>query len=161
MSYAGLLAGYDPAPVRRGAALALGCTAAIGGAVAVGVFSGFTRIQSTYAAILLGWVIGLIVCRAGRDRRAAAGAVVLALAGSATASVIAVCIMAVRDGHVPAPIVATRFWHAIPLLPHVIGWFGFVCWALAALVSWQTVRRRGRKRSLASSPATPQLRAQR
>jgi hypothetical protein len=161
MSYPGLLAGYALPPVRRGAALALGCAVAVGGAVAVGVFSGFTRIQSAYAAILIGWVIGLIGCRAGRDRPAAAGAVVLALAGSAAASVIAVCIMAVRDGHVPASIVAMHFWHAIPLLPHVIGWFGFVCWALAALVSWQTVRRRGRHRSLASSPATLEQRAQR
>src|SRR5215470_11956837 len=154
MSYPGLLAGYAPPPVRRSAALALGCATAIGAAIAVGVFSGLTRIQSAYVAILIGWAIGLIVCRAGRDRAAAAGAVVLAVSGSAAASVIAVCIMAVRDGHVPASIVAPHFWHAIPLLPHVIGWFGFVCWALAALVSWQTVRRRGRSRSHARSIAT-------
>jgi hypothetical protein len=147
MSYPGLLAGDAPPPIRRGAALALGCAAAIGGALAVGMFSGFTSIQSTYVAILLGWIVGLVVCRGGRDYAAAAGAVVLALAGSVAASVIAVCIMAVRDGHIPASIVALHFWHAIPLLPHVIGWFGFVCWALAAYVSWRTVRRRGRGRS--------------
>ena len=161
MSYPGLLADHASPPSRLGTALALGFAVAIGGAIALGVFSGITRIQSAYAAILLGWVVALVVCRAGRGPLAAAGAGVLSLAGSAAASVIAVCISAVRIGHVPASIVAEHFWRAIPLLPHLIGWFGFVCWALATVVSWQTVRRRGRKRSRASSTATAAQQPQR
>jgi hypothetical protein len=156
MSYPGLMTEYAPPAARRGAGLALGLATAIGGAMSLGVFSGFTSIQSAYAAVLLGWIVGLAVSRAGRDRPAAATAVALALASSAAASVVAVCVSAVRDGHIPASIVARHFWHAIPLLPHVIGWFGFACWALAIVVSWQTVRGRGRKPSHARSAATPQ-----
>jgi len=72
MSYSGLLADYAPPASRRGPAVALGLATAIGGAIVVGVFSGLTSIQSTYAAILLGWVVGLVVCRAGSDHPAAA-----------------------------------------------------------------------------------------
>jgi hypothetical protein len=153
MSHPGLVADYAPPPARLGAGLAAGIAAAIGGALVVGVFSGVTGIQSAYAAILLGWIVGLAVSRAGRDQLAAVAAAVLSLAGSAAASVIAVCITAVKDGHVPASIVAAHFWRAIPLLPHVMGWFGFVCWSLATVVSWRTVRRRGRQRSRSGSPA--------
>lgn len=156
MSYPTLLAADHAMPsTRLGMALAMGVAAAIGAAVVVGVFSGVTGIQSAYAALLLGWIVGLSVSWAGRDRLAAAGATVLALAGSAAASVIAVCLTAVRDAHVPASIVAAHFWRAIPLLPHVIGWFGFVCWTLAAIVSWRTVRRRGRIRRPAGPTAAP------
>ena len=155
MSHPGGLADYAPPPARLGVGLAAGIAAALAGAVVVGVFSGVTRIQSAYAAILLGWIVGLAVSRAGRDPLATAGAAVLSLAGSGAASVIAVCITAVREGHVPASIVAAHFWRAIPLLPQVIGWFGFVCWALAIIVSCRTVRRgRGRDRSRAGSTAT-------
>lgn len=156
MSYPSLVAAdYAPPPGRMGAALTVGMAAAIGGAAVVGVFSGVTGFHSAYVAILLGWIVGLAVSRAGRDELAAAGAAVLALAGSPAASVIAVCIAAVKDGHIPASFMAAHFWRAVPLLPHVISWFGFVCWALAAVVSWRTVRRRGRMRSRAGSPAMP------
>lgn len=156
MSYSGILAeDYAQPRARVGAALAVGIAAAFGGAAVVGVFSGITGFQSAYAAILLGWIVGLAIGRAGRDTLVAGAATVLALAGSAAASVITVCIGAVRDGHVPAAIVAGHFWRAIPLLPHVTGWFGFACWALAAFVSWQTVRRHRHHRSHARSTATP------
>jgi len=136
-----------PPPARTGAALALGAAVAVGGALIVGVFSGMTSIQSAKVAILLGWLVGLVVSRAGPALDAAAGAGILSVAASAAASVIGVIIVIVRLGHVPLAIVLDHLPRVISLMPHVIGWFGFVCWALAAVFGWATVRSRGRKHS--------------
>jgi hypothetical protein len=91
-----VLAG-PPQPTSLGLQLALGATIAMGGAVVVGVFGGLTTIQSTYVAILLGWLVGLVIRRTGARYDAAAAAGLLSLAGSALASVISGVIIIVRQ----------------------------------------------------------------
>jgi hypothetical protein len=83
MSYPGLMADNACPPVRLGAGLAVGIAAGLGRAAVVGVSSGVTGFQSAYAAILLGWIVGLAVSPAGRKQLAAAAAAVLSLAGVA------------------------------------------------------------------------------
>jgi hypothetical protein len=147
--------GKSPAPpASLGSALGLGAAVALGGAVAVGVFSGLTNYQSTYVSILLGWLVGLVVSRAGGDTPVAAAAGMLSLAGSAAGSLIFVIIGLVRTLHVPLSIVVSNINRVFPLVPHVIGWFGFLCWALSGVVGWATVRTRGRRRSKVPQPAS-------
>jgi hypothetical protein len=130
-----------------GAALGLGATVALGGAVILGTFSGLTNYQSTYGSILLGWLVGLVVRRTGGDTPLAAAAVMLSLAGSAAGSLILVMIGLVRTLHLPLAIVVSHISRVFSLVPHVIGWFGFLCWALSGVVGWATVRTRGRRLS--------------
>lgn len=139
------------APTGLGPVLAIGSAAALAGACVVGLFSGLTGIQSASVSILLGWVVGLAIRRSERDTRAAIGAGIIALAGSAAASVIALTVRIVTVAHVPVAVVVTHIPAVISAVPHVIGWFGFVCWALAAYASWVTTVGRGRRRS----PARP------
>jgi hypothetical protein len=110
------------------------------------VFSGLSRVQSAYVAILGGWLVGRTIHRGSRDIPAAAGAGIMALAGAALASVIAVSIRISVAAHVPFEIVAAHIAKVIPLVPRFIGPFGFVCWGLAALVGWLSVRSQGRPR---------------
>jgi hypothetical protein len=70
-------------------------------AVAVGLFSGPTGIQSAYAAILLGWVVGRAIRRSRSDTPTAAGAGIIALTGSATATVVALTVRIMTVAHVP------------------------------------------------------------
>lgn len=144
-----------------GVTLTLATAVAAVGALVVGAFSGFTSIQSAKVAILLGWVVGLVASRAGPGLRAAAVAGLLSLAGSAAASVIAVTIGIVRIAHVPLVIVLSHLGRVVSVTPHIVGWFGFVCWALSAVFGWGAARSQGRKhelkaqtaRVLATSPA--------
>jgi hypothetical protein len=136
-----------PQPASLGLQLALGATIAMGGAVVVGVFGGLTTIQSTYVAILLGWLVGLVIRRAGARYEAAAAAGLLSLTGSALASVISGVIIIVRQAHVPLAIVLGHLSTVISLLPHAIGWFGFACWGLSTIAGWATVLKRGPRRT--------------
>lgn len=140
------------APAGLGSVIAMGSATALAGAFAVGLFSGLTGIQSAYAAILLGWVVGLAIRRGRRDTPAATGAGVIALAGSAAASVIALTARIVKVAHAPLGVVLMHISTVISVLPHVIGWFGFVCWALAAYAGWVTTVGRGRRRSPVLAP---------
>jgi hypothetical protein len=127
-------------------ALAQGAGVAVACAFAVGVFSGLTRVQSAYVAILAGWLAGRTIHRGSRDLPAAVAAGIMALAGAALASVIAVSIRITVTAHLPYEIVAAHIARVIPLVPHFIGPFGFICWALAAVVGWLAVRSEGRRR---------------
>jgi len=137
-----------------GAAMALGAAVALGGAVVAGTFFGLTNYQSTYVSILFGWLVGLVVNRASRDMPMAVVAGALALAGSALASVIGIVIGLVKTVHVPLSVVLSNMAHVFPLVPRVIGVFGFLCWALSGLVAWATVRSRGRTLTRVRKPET-------
>lgn len=100
-----------------GFVIAIGSAVALAGAFAVGLFSGLTRIQSAYVAILLGWVVGLAIRRRRRDSSAAIAAGIIALAGSATASVIALAVRVVRVAHIPLAVVLTHISKVISLVP--------------------------------------------
>jgi hypothetical protein len=109
------------------------------------VFSGLTSLQSAKVATLLGWVVGLVISRAGPGFKMAAGAGLLSLSASAGASMIGVIIVIVRTAHVPLAIVLAHLGLVMSVMPQAIGWFGFVCWALSAVAGWATVRANGRK----------------
>jgi len=138
---------------RLGAGVALGAAVALGGAIVAGTFFGLTNYQSTYVSILSGWLVGLVVNRAGRDMPMAVAAGALALAGSASASLIGIVIGLVKTFHVPPAVVLSNMAHVFPLVPRVIGGFGFLCWALSGLVAWATVRSRGRTLRRVRKPA--------
>jgi hypothetical protein len=70
-------------------------------ALAVGLFSGLTGIQSAYAAILLGWVVGRAIRRSRSDTPTVAGAGIIALTGSATVTVIALMVRIMTVAYVP------------------------------------------------------------
>ena len=63
--------------------IAIGSAVAIGCALVVGVFSGITGVQSAWAAILLGWLVGLAIRRSRCESPAAFAGASIALAGSA------------------------------------------------------------------------------
>lgn len=144
---ASALAGFGPA-------IAIGSAVAIGCAFVVGLFGGVTGIQSTLAAILLGRFVGLAVRRNRCDSLTAIGGAIIALAGSALASLIAVTIRIIREAHVPLAAVLAQVPRLISVMPHVIGWFGFLCWALATYLGWVTIARGGQRRGPASPSAT-------
>jgi hypothetical protein len=134
--------------------IAIGSAVAIGSAFVVGVFGGITGIQSAWAAILLGWLVGLAIRRSRSDTPAAIAGASIALAGSALASLIAVTLRIVKEVHVPLAVVLAHIPQVIPAVPKDIGWFGFVCWALATCLGWETVARGERRHGPALPPAT-------
>jgi hypothetical protein len=143
-----------PTPVSLASVIAIGTAVAIACAFAVGLFSGITRIESAWAAILLGWLVGLAIGRKRRDSPAAIGGAIIALAGSALASVIAVTMWIVKEAHVPLAVVLAHMPVVISAVPHGIGWFGFLCWALAAYLGWVTISRAGRQQNPVLPTAT-------
>jgi hypothetical protein len=132
--------------------IAIGSAVAVGCALVVGVFSGITGIQSAWAAILLGWLVGLAIGRSRCDSPAAIAGASIALAGSALASLIAVTLRIVKQVHVPLTLVLAHMPQVIPAIPKDIGWFGFLCWALATYLGWVTVSRGERRRGPALPP---------
>ena len=142
------------APAGLGPVIAIGLAVAIGCAAVVGLFGGVTGIQSAWAATLLGWLVGLAVRRKRCDSLAAIGGAIIALAGSALSSLIAVTIRIVREAHVPLAAVLAHIPRLISVVPHVIGWFGFLCWALATYLGWVTIARGGQRQVPASPSAT-------
>jgi hypothetical protein len=140
-----------PVPPGLGSVIAIGSAVAIGCAFVVGVFGGITDIQSAWAAILLGWLVGLAIRRSRSDSPTAIAGASIALAGSALASLIAVTLRIVKEAHVPLAVVLAHIPQVISTVPEGIGWFGFLCWALAAYLGWVTVSR-GRR---PQSPALP------
>jgi hypothetical protein len=135
--------------------VALGAAVAFGGAVIVGTFFGLTNYQSTYLSIVLGWLVGLVVSRAGREMPAAVASGLLALAGSALGSLIGIIIGLVRTVHVPLSVVLSNLGRVISLVPHVIGGFGFLCWGVSGVVGWAIVRSRGRTLRRITQPINP------
>ncbi len=144
----------SPGPASLGSVIATGSAAAIACATAVGLFSGITGIQSAYAAILLGWAVGLTIRRGRSDTPAAIASAIIALAGGALASVIAVTMRIANQAHVPLAVVLGHLPLVISAVPQAIGWFGFVCWALAAALGWVTIVRHRPTHNFAPTPAT-------
>ena len=131
----------SPAPPGLGSLIVIGSAVAVGCALVVGLFSGITGIQSAWAAILLGWLVGLAIRRSRCDTPAAIAGASIAVAGSALASLIAVTLRIVKEVHVPLAVVLAHIPQVIPAVPKDIGWFGFVCWALSAFAGWASVGR--------------------
>jgi len=129
------------APARRtlGLAIAVGSAVAIVCAFVVGLIGGATNTQFTFAAILLGVFVGQAVRRIRRDTQAAIAAGLISLVGSALASLIALTMRLVRAVHIPLSIVLAHMPRVISAMPHVIGGFGFLSWALAAYAGWVSV----------------------
>jgi hypothetical protein len=117
----------------------VGSAAAIACAFALGVIGGVTNMQFAYGAVLLGVLTGQAVRRIRRDTQAAIAAGLISLAGSTLASLIAVTMRIVKTAHVPLAIVLAHMSTVISLLPHVIGAFGFFCWALATFTGFAGV----------------------
>jgi hypothetical protein len=131
----------DPAPRTLGLAMAVGSAAAIACAFALGLIGGVTNTQFAYGAILLGVFTGQAVRRVRRDTQAAVAAGLISLAGSALARLIAVTMRLVEAVHIPLFTVLGHMPVVSSVLPHIIGWFGFVCWALSAFAGWASVGR--------------------
>lgn len=131
----------DPAPRTLGLAIAVGSAVAIACAFALGLIAGMTNTQFAYGAILLGVFTGQAVRRVRRDTQAAVAAGLISLAGSALASLIAVTMRLVKALHIPLSTVLAHMPTVISILPHIIGWFGFLCWALSTFTGWVNVGR--------------------
>jgi hypothetical protein len=70
----------------------------------------------------------------------------MALIGSALSSVIALTLHVVKAGQIPLSYVLGHESTVISDVPHYIGFFGFLCWAIAAYVGWATAAGRRRRR---------------
>jgi hypothetical protein len=136
-----------PVPANRslGLAIAAGAGVAIACALVVGLITGLADRQFLYAAVLLGLLVGLAMRQIRRDSQAAIAGGIISLAGSALASVIGLIVRLVKVGHVPLSYVLAHMPTVISNVPHIIGAFGFLCWALAAYVGWATAAGRGRR----------------
>ena len=131
----------DPAPRTLGLTMALGSAVAIACAFALGLIAGMTNTQFAYGAILLGVFTGQAVRRVRRDTQAAVAAGLISLAGSALASLIAVTMRLVKAVHIQLSTVLAHMPTVMSILPHIIGWFGFLCWALSTFTGWVNVGR--------------------
>jgi hypothetical protein len=142
---------YDPlipGPARGslGLAIAVGAAVAVACAFVVGLIGGATNTQFAYGAVLIGWLAGLSMrkIRVGTETAIAGAAV--ALIGSALSSVISLTLRIVKVAHVPLSLVLAHESTVISDVPHYIGFFGFLCWAIAAYVGWATAAGRRRRR---------------
>jgi hypothetical protein len=134
----------------------VGSAVAIACAFILGLIGGVTNTQFAYGAILLGVFTGQAVRRVRRDTQAAVAAGFISLAGSALASLIAVTMRLVKAVHVPLFTVLAHMPAVSSILPHIIGWFGFVCWALSAFTGWASVgRQRIRTAPMSGQISTP------
>ena len=129
-----------PAPRGLGQAIAVGSAVAIACAFAVGLIEAMANTQFAYAAILLGIIVGRSVRRIRCDTQAAIAAGLISLAGGALASLIGLTVHLVRAFHIPLPAMLTHLPTVISILPHAIGPFGFLCWALGAAAGWANGR---------------------
>jgi hypothetical protein len=131
-------------------AIALGCAAALGVALVVGVISGLSNIQFAYGAVLVGLCAGLVIRRSRTDSAAGLACAVVALIFSAVASVVALITHIVKDNIPPVTLsfVLEHISTVISHVPHYIGFLGFLFWALGAYVGWATVSGRGRRRGV-------------
>jgi hypothetical protein len=151
-----LPAAAAPVPRALGLAVAVGSATAIACAFTLGLIGGVTNTQFAYGAILLGVFTGQAVRRVRRDTEAAVAAGLISLAGSALASLIAVIMRLVEAVHVPLFTVLAHMPVVSSVLPHIIGWFGFVCWALSAFTGWASVgRQRIRTAPISGQTAPP------
>jgi hypothetical protein len=155
MTYSPLI----PAPPPRsiGLAIAAGAAVAIACAFVVGLIGGATNTQFAYGAVLIGFLAGLVMRKIRMDKQTAIAGAVVALIGSALSSVIALTLHVVKAGQIPLSYVLGHESTVISDVPHYIGFFGFLCWAIAAYVGWATAagrrRRRGYRR-MRGAPAT-------
>jgi hypothetical protein len=155
-AHPGVLGGVpDPAPRTLGLAIAVGSAVAIACASAVGLLGGVTNTQFAYGAILLGVFTGQAVRRVRRDTPAAVAAGLISLAGSALASLIAVTMRLVEAVHIPLSTVLAHMPVVVSILPHIIGWFGFLCWALSAFTGWGSVGRQRIRTAPVSGQTAP------
>src|SRR5215471_10728466 len=115
-----------PAPRALGLAIAVGSAVATACAFTLGLIGGVTNTQFAYGAILLGVFTGQAVRRVRRDTQAAVAAGLISLAGSALASLIAVTVRLVEAVHIPLFTVLAHMPTVSSVLPHILGWFGFV-----------------------------------
>ena len=118
---------------------------AIACAFVAGLITGLTNSQLAYAAVLLGLLVGLAIRQIRRDPQAAIAGGIISLAGGALASLIGLTVRLVKVGQIPLSIVLAHISTVIRAVPHFIGAFGFLCWALAAYVGWATAAGRGRR----------------
>lgn len=137
-----------PAPASRSIrlAIAVGAVVAVAGAFIVGLIGGSTNTQFAYGAVLIGFLAGLVMRKIRADAQTAIAAAVVALIGSALSSVIALTLHVVKAGQIPLSFVLGHESTLISDVPHYIGFFGFLCWAIAAYVGWATAAGRGRRR---------------
>lgn len=149
---------YASPPASRGLglAIAVGSAVAIACAFALGLIGGVTNTQFAYGAILLGVFTGQAIRRVRRDTQAAVAAGLISLAGSALASLIALTMRLVKALHIPLSTVLAHMPTVISILPHTIGWFGFLCWALSTFTGWVNVgRQRIRTAPMSGQTAPP------
>ena len=138
---------FPPPPSRSlGLAIAAGAAVAVASAFVVGLIGGATNTQFAYGAVLIGFLAGLVMRKIRADAQTAIAGAVVALVGSALSSVIALTLHVVKVGQIPLSFVLGHESTVISDVPHYIGFFGFLCWAIAAYVGWATAagrRRRG------------------
>ena len=153
---------FPPPPSRSlGLAIAAGAAVAVASAFVVGLIGGATNTQFAYGAVLIGFLAGLVMRKIRADAQTAIAGAVVALVGSALSSVIALTLHVVKVGQIPLSFVLGHESTVISDVPHYIGFFGFLCWALAAYVGWATAagrRRRGfgrMRRAPAAGQAPP------
>jgi hypothetical protein len=127
------------APRALGLAIAVGSAVAIACAFILGLIGGVPDTQFVYGGILLGVFVGQAIRRIRRDMPAAIAAGLISLAGSALASLIALTMRLVKAAHIPLWVVLAHISTVISNLPHAIGAFGFLCWALATYTGWVDV----------------------
>jgi hypothetical protein len=96
--------------------------------------------------VAIGFFAGLVMRKIRMDAQTAIAGAVVALIASALSSVIALTLHVVKAGQIPLSFVLGHESTVISDVPHYIGFFGFLCWALAAYVGWATASGRGRRR---------------
>jgi hypothetical protein len=144
-----------PAPRSIGLAIAVGAAVAVGCAFVVGLIAGATNTQFAYGAVLIGFLAGLTMRKIRMDAQTAIAGAVVALIGSALSSVIALTLHVVKVAQIPLSFVLGHESTVISDVPHYIGFFGFLCWAIAAYVGWATAAGRGRRRGYGRMRGAP------
>jgi hypothetical protein len=149
-----------PAPRSIGLAIAAGAAVAVACAFVVGLIGGATNSQFAYGAVLIGFLAGLVMRKIRMDAQTAIAGAVVALIGSALSSVIALTLHVVKAGQIPLSFVLGHESTVISDVPHYIGFFGFLCWAIAAYVGWATASGRRRRRGYGRMRGAPAVAGQ-
>lgn len=146
-------AGLRPGAGRHVAAAA---AVAAAGAVAWALIAYATGDQFSFMAVLIGAAVGLTMRRAGGpDGRLQAAGALLAVAGCAAGTLLAMILLLNVRYHVGLTVIAGHLGTVLRAYPSAVGWLGLLFWVIAALegARFQARRRRPARYGAAARPA--------
>ena len=132
--------GHQPRqPGSIAVAIVVGIVVAIAGSVVWGLIAYLTKIEFSFLAIVIGIAVGLAMIRTSggvKNPALATASAIVAVFGCALGSLVAEVLVLVAN-RVPLTAVLANMNIVLRAYPHVVGFLGFLFWALAALYGYR------------------------